>query len=563
MSKNSKVRLTFLSIIVLTILAVMIIYPHLPNNFPGSNFFAKFQPRLGLDLQGGAHLVYEADLSGIDIKDRSSSLNGVRDVIEKRVNTFGVAEPVVQISGTNRIIIELAGVFDIKEAITKIGETPLLEFKESGSSTLSEEEKKKIIENNAQQEKKAEEVLARIKKGEDFASLAKEFSDDPGSKDKGGVIDFSKREELAPEYATAIFDQLKDGQVSDKLVKTQFGYHIIKRLAEETIDSPNNSATSTSTASLKKVKSQHILFRTQPLSGHFEWKNTKLSGKQLKKSDVLFDNTTGNVQIGLEFDSEGKKMFSEITARNVGKPVGIFLDGDPITIPTVNEEIRDGRAVISGNFSLADAKKLSQRLNAGALPVPVHLISQQTVGATLGKTSLQKSLFAGLIGLIILALFMIVYYRLPGLLAVIALSIYAVVSLAIFELIPVTLTLSGIAGFILSIGMAVDANVLIFERFKEEIRDGKILSVAIEEGFQRAWSSIRDSNVSSLITCFILYAFGASMVKGFALTLGIGIFVSMFSAVVTTRNFLRIITSSKMEKYTWLFGVKKKNIRQV
>jgi preprotein translocase subunit SecD len=297
----------------------------------------------------------------------------------------------------------------------------------------------------------------------------------------------------------------------------------------------------------------------QPLQGQFEWKNTKLSGKQLKVSNVLFDNTTGNVQIGLEFDSEGKDMFAEITARNIGNPVGIFLDGEAITVPTVNEEIRDGSAVITGNFTLPEAKELSQRLNAGALPVPVNLVSQQTVGATLGKISLEKSLFAGLIGLIILALFMIIYYRLLGLLAVIALAIYASVSLAIFELIPITLTLSGIAGFILSVGMAVDANVLIFERFKEEIRDGKILSIAIEEGFQRAWPSIRDSNVSSLITCFILYAFGASMVRGFALTLGIGIFVSMFSAVVISRNFLRIITSPKMNKYLWLFGAKKNN----
>ncbi len=550
MSKTNKTRFTFLFIIALAILTALTVYPKLPDNFPGSSFFAKFQPHLGLDLQGGAHLVYEADLSGIEAGDRSSSLNGVRDVIERRVNTFGVAEPVIQISGNNRIIIELAGVFDIKEAITRIGETPLLEFKEPGNSELSEEEKIEIVVKNEEKKILAEEVLTRVKNGEDFAVLAAEFSEDPGSKDNEGTIDFVSREMLAPEYAEAIFDKLADGEITDELVETQYGYHIIKKTEERVSEGEEQ---------IREVKSQHILFMIQPLQGQFEWKNTKLSGKQLKVSNVLFDNTTGNVQIGLEFDSEGKDMFAEITARNIGNPVGIFLDGEAITVPTVNEEIRDGSAVITGNFTLPEAKELSQRLNAGALPVPVNLVSQQTVGATLGKISLEKSLFAGLIGLIILALFMIIYYRLLGLLAVIALAIYASVSLAIFELIPITLTLSGIAGFILSVGMAVDANVLIFERFKEEIRDGKILSIAIEEGFQRAWPSIRDSNVSSLITCFILYAFGASMVRGFALTLGIGIFVSMFSAVVISRNFLRIITSPKMNKYLWLFGAKKNN----
>jgi protein-export membrane protein SecD len=548
MSKTNKTRFTFLFIIALAVLTALIIYPQLPDNFPGSSFFNKFKPHLGLDLQGGAHLVYEADLSTINTPDKTSSLNGARDVIEKRVNAFGVSEPVIQVSGNNRIIIELAGVFDIQEAITKIGETPLLEFKEPGSSELSDEEKNQIIQKNAETKLLAEQVLKRAKNGEDFVTLVTEFSEDLGSKDNEGIIDFVQREMLAPEYAAAIFDNLVDGKITDELVETQYGYHIIKKLEEKTTEE-----------GIREVKSQHILFMVQPLQGQFEWKNTELSGKQLKVSNVLFDNTTGNVQIGLEFDAEGKDMFAEITARNIGKPVGIFLDGEPITVPTVNEKIRDGSAVITGNFTLPEAKQLSQRLNAGALPVPVKLISQQTVGATLGKISLEKSLFAGLIGLIILALFMIVYYRLPGLLAVIALAIYSSISLAIFELIPVTLTLSGIAGFILSVGMAVDANVLIFERFKEEIRDGKILSIAIEEGFQRAWPSIRDSNVSSLITCFILYTFGASMVRGFALTLGIGILVSMFSAVVITRNFLRMITNHKMNKYLYLFGVNRKD----
>lgn len=546
MSTANKTRLIFLSIVVLAVLAGLTVYPKLPNNFPGSSFFSKFKPNLGLDLQGGAHLVYQADFSAIEVKDEKSSLQGVRDVIEKRVNAFGVAEPLVQLSGQNRIIIELAGVFDIQEAISRIGETPLLEFKELEEQEPSEEEIIEINKYNEEQKTKAEEILIRLKDGENFAQLAQEFSEDPGSKDSEGIIDFTSREILAEEYAEVLFDKLSPGQLNDEIIETQFGYHIIKKL-EERGEGDN-----------REVKSQHILLMMQPPGAQSEWKNTQLSGQQLKSSNVLYRDTTGEIQVGLEFNDEGNNLFAEITERNIGKPLGIFLDGEPITIPTVNEKITGGNAVITGSFNLIEAKELSQRLNAGALPVPINLISQQTVGATLGKISLEKSLLAGLVGLILLALFMIIYYRLPGIFAVMALAIYAMISLSIFELIPVTLTLSGIAGFILSIGIAVDANVLIFERTKEELREGQALLPAIESGFNRAWPSIRDSNFSSLITCFILYSFGASMVKGFALTLGIGILVSMFSALVITKNFLRLSAKEKIEKHLWLFGINKK-----
>ncbi len=546
MSKTNKIRLTFLCIIILAILAGLIVYPKLPDNFPGGSFWNKFKPNLGLDLQGGAHLVYQADFSAIEVADEKSSLQGVRDVIERRINAFGVAEPLVQLSGQNRIIIELAGVFDIQEAISRIGATPLLEFKELSEKEPSEEEIIEINKYNEEQKTKAEEILQKLKTGEDFAQLAQEFSEDPGSKDSAGIIDFTSQEMLAEEYAEVLFNKLSPGQLNDEIVETQFGYHIIKKL-EERINE----------GGIREVKSQHILLMIQPLDIQSEWKNTQLSGQQLKSSNVLYRDTTGEIQVGLEFNDEGNDLFAEITERNIGKPLGIFLDGEPITIPTVNEKITGGNAVITGSFNSIEAKELSQRLNAGALPVPINLISQQTVGASLGKISLEKSLFAGLIGLILLALFMIIYYRLLGIFAVLALGIYALISLSIFELIPVTLTLSGIAGFILSIGMAVDANVLIFERTKEELRARQVLLPAIEEGFNRAWPSIRDSNFSSLITCFILYSFGASMVKGFALTLGIGILVSMFSALVITKNFLRLSAKEKIEKHPWLFGIKK------
>ena len=546
MSKTTQTRLTFLSIIFIAIITSLIIYPKVPNWIPQNDFFNKFKPHLGLDLQGGAHLVYEADFSEVKVDDKKASLEGVRDVIERRVNSFGVSEPLVQVSGDSRIIIELAGVFDIKEAISRIGDTPLLEFKEQGQVNFTDNEINEINNKNKEQELLANEILKRTLNNEDFIELAREYSEDPGSKDKGGIIDFVKKDMLDQSYAEVIFDKLANNEVHQEIVESDFCYHIIKKL-EEKVEGEN-----------REVKSQHILFMKSANLNQQEWKNTDLSGKQLKVANVLFDQTTGGVEVGLEFDGEGKDLFGEITERNVGKPVGIFLDGFVISAPKVNEKISQGRAVITGNFNLNEAKELVQRLNAGALPVPIKLISQQTVGATLGKESLDKSLYAGIIGLIILALFMIIYYRLPGLLAVLALAVYATTILAIFEAWPVTLTLSGIAGFILSIGMAVDANVLIFERTKEELKDGQTLSPAIETGFKRAWSSIRDSNFSSLITCIILIYFGSSMIKGFAVTLGIGILISMFSAVVITRNFLRMTAKTKLKNMLWLFGVNKK-----
>jgi preprotein translocase subunit SecD len=324
------------------------------------------------------------------------------------------------------------------------------------------------------------------------------------------------------------------------------------------------------------------------VDGNPGWETTGLSGKQLKKASVDFEqgkSLSSQVVVRLEFNDEGKQLFSDITSANVGKPVAIFLDGQVLSAPTVQNAIKDGVAIITGNFTVQDAKALATRLNSGALPVPIKLISQQNVGATLGKESVQKSVVAGLIGLLMIANFMMVYYRFPGFLAVIALLLYAVVSFSVFKigisftalalvgvffflgltvnswfgilafvsylvlillkgLSPVTLTLAGIAGFILSIGMAVDANILIFERLKEEIRAGKEIHKAVEDGFARAWLSIRDSNVSSLITTVILYFFGTPAIKGFALTLGIGILISMFTAITVTRGMLYFITDN-------------------
>jgi len=617
--------------------------------------------RLGLDLQGGAHLVYQADVSGIEGDDRGISVEGVRDVIERRVNGMGVGEPVVQtnmVGEDYRIIVELPGVTDISQAIRMIGETPILEFKEENDippRELTEEERQQLDEYNTDAEKRANEVLQKINSGEDFVTVVKEYSEDersknndgymsflpkvspypelyewagsvsegtvsnlvdsvegynilkrgaeqageqevtashilicylgarnceapvynkeeaevkaqeiyeqaqasnfaqlatehsadPGSKDKGGDLGSFPRGMMIPEFEEAVF-AAEVGQIVGP-VESEFGYHVIYKRAED---------------STKEYELWRILVRTKRetdiLPPQNQWKLTGLSGKQLERSEVVTNPQTGAVQVSLSFDSEGKKLFKDITTRNVGKPVAIFLDGQPISVPTVNEPIADGRAVISGSFTIQEAQLLSQRLNAGALPVPVELIAQQSVGATLGAKSLQTSLYAGIVGIIIVMIFMLLYYRLPGLLAVIALSLYVAVVLALFKLIGVTLTLAGIAGFILSIGMAVDANVLIFERLKEELKDGKSLKAAVEEGFIRAWTSIRDGNISTLITCVLLIWFGSSFVQGFAVTLAIGILISMFSAISVTRIMLRFVVPWFKPEANWLFlGTKK------
>lgn len=265
-----------------------------------------------------------------------------------------------------------------------------------------------------------------------------------------------------------------------------------------------------------------------------------LTGRDLQKSSVSFDPNTGKPQVQLVFSSDGARKFSGITQRNVGKIVAIVLDNMVIEAPRVNQQIVDGNAVITGAFTTDQAKRLSIQLNAGALPIPLSVLEQRTIGATLGASSLQKSLFAGILGFIVIVVFMTVLYGRLGVIASVALFLYTLFVLALFKLIPVTLTLAGIAGFVLSIGMAVDANILIFERMREELRAGRSQQMAIELGFSRAWSSIRDSNVSSIITSLILIYFGTGIVRGFAITLLIGVLVSMFSAIVVTRTFLRI-----------------------
>ncbi|TSC87117.1 MAG: preprotein translocase subunit SecD [Parcubacteria group bacterium Gr01-1014_8] len=386
--------------------------------------------RLGLDLSGGTQLVYKADLSEINPTNTNDSMASLRDTIERRVNLFGVAEPIVQtekggaLAGETeeRLIVELPGVTDTEAAIAMIGQTPSLEFR------------------------------------------------------------LLKKDMQSPPEGTPL----------------------------------------------------------EPIKDLFE--PASVTGKHVEHAELQFGNGGGGLSnepvVVLNFNDEGKQLFADLTRTNVGRPFGIFLDNVLISIPVIREAIPDGTAVISGNFTPESARELVRNLNFGALPVPIELLTTETVGGTLGGKAVESGLMAGLGGVIAVIVFMLLWYRLPGLLASLALTLYVLLSLAVFKLIPVTLTAAGIAAFILSIGMAVDANVLIFERMKEEMKKGKNAHDSIKDGFARAWLSIRDSNISSIITAIILFWFGTSLVKGFALVFGLGVIISMLTAISVSRTFL-------------------------
>ena len=563
LSQRGKIWTLFSLIIALGFISGSIFMSNLPSWWPASNWFNQFRTHLGLDLQGGAHLLYEADTSQVSDIDAKSAISGVRDVIEKRVNALGVSEPLVQTSEQGdklRVIVELAGVFDVNEAITQIGETPLLEFRTETippePEPISEEEKQAREEYNQNQLTRAEATLQRIvdAEGQNFAEVAMEVSEDPGTAENGGDLGFIPRGLLVPEFEDVLFDQLQDGgEMPGVPIETDFGYHIIQRIDSKFEENPETGEET------EFVHGRHILFTTKSLEGDIPdydpWIKTDLGGKQLQRAEVQFDNRSGSPIIGLDFDGEGSDLFEQITEANIGKRVGIFLDGSLLSAPVVQQKISGGSAVINGNFTIQEARKLVERLNAGALPIPINLVSQQTVGPTLGAISVQKSITAGIWGFILVAALVLVIYRFAGLLSVISLLFYASLVFAMFKLFPITLTLAGIAGFLLSVGMAVDANVLIFERLREELSKQDNFGKAISEAFSRAWNSIRDSNVSTLLTCLILAWFGTSIIKGFAITLGLGVLISMFSGIIITRVLVEIFARiSWLRNKKWLWG---------
>jgi len=563
MTLNQKLNIKFTLVIILALVVGLISYPRAVAKIPPVyNAFNKLKINLGLDLQGGIHLEYKADTSKIDSAKIDSAMQGVQDAAERRVNAFGVAEPVIYTtkSGNDRrLIIELAGVKDINEAKKMIGNMPFLEFKEEGPADTSKDIPQDMLDKlNAQAKQKAEDLLKKALAGGDFAQLAKDNSEDPSNKDEGGDLDFVTKGLFVPEFDKVLFeDDLKDGEVYKELVETQFGWHIIKKIEQK------------GGGDALEVHAAHILLakKSNP-EPQPTFVPTGLTGKNLKNASVGFDNQgLSNPKIDLEFDSEGADLFAEITKKNIGKSLPVFLDGNMLTSPTIQSEITGGKAEITGTFTNEEANNLVKRLNEGALPVPIREVDSQSVEASLGQASLEKSIKAGIIGLAVVIIFMLAYYRFLGLIAVVALLIYMGLMISIFRLSgltpwQITLTLPGIAGFILSIGMAVDANILIFERTKEEIRRGRNILGALDEGFKRAWTSIRDGNFSSIITAFILIELGTGFVKGFAVTLIVGVLLSMFTAVTISRTLLKFILDEWISNKLWLVGVKKQDVKK-
>lgn len=425
--------------------------------------------KLGLDLAGGSHLVYTADTTDVAPADVPELMQVLKEVIERRINIFGVSEPIIQVESssfvsenqTERLVVELPGVTNVAEAVAEIGRTPLLEFKLLDADLAAQQETLNSLDS----------LMAT----------------------SGGQIGTVK----------------VNGEVLD-----------------ENID---------------------------------PFIDTGLTGRYLKTASLQFaGGSSGQLAneplVSVQFSPEGADLFADITRANVGQQLGIFLDGELLSAPVINEAILGGTAIISGGFSPDEARELAQNLSFGALPLPISLESTQTIGPSLGAEILGKGITAGVYGLGVVLLFMILWYRLPGLVAGIAMLSYVAIMMALFQLIPVTLTAAGLAGFVLSLGMAVDANVLVFERMKEEFKAGKSSREAAQIGFSRAWSAIRDGNVTSILSAIILFWFGTSLVKGFALVFGIGVIVSMLSALVVTRTILMALPDKKKAD-SKLFGI--------
>jgi preprotein translocase subunit SecD len=459
---------------VIVIFAAVAIYIAWPGNNGvqitpfGQRIDIQFPVREGLDLQGGMQVLLEPDVTaGTSIT--AESMQVARQIIERRVNALGVAEPLIQQGENNRIIVELPGIKDPDQAIQTFGQTGLLEFIDAGSTFLPD-------------------------------GLA---------------------------VTTSLGGPSTDASQPTKAAGT----------------TPAATAAATATVAGSAAANPTVTAQPTPVTIY----KTIIQGKNVRSSDVGFDESN-RPEIRFKLDDEGTKLFADYTSANVGKYLAITMDKRVLSSPTVQSPITGGDGRITGRFTLDEARSMVIQLKYGSLPVPLKIAQIRTVGPTLGQDSVQKSIVAGIIGLGLVATFMLVYYRIPGLLADLALIIYSAVVFALFKTIPVTLTVAGIAGFILSIGMAVDANILIFERMKEELRAGRSLRSAIDAGFGRAWTSIRDSNISTIITCVILFwfgmSFGASIIQGFALTLFVGVVISMFTAITVSRTLLHVVIDS-------------------
>ena len=549
---------------------------------------------LGLDLQGGSHLIYQAlnPETGSSEGITSDQMESLSKTIERRINSSGLGEPIIQIFGEDRLLIQLPGIKDPGRAKSLIGETARLEFKHRTTDVVPKPvtyvtskdvisvtadgfSSDKILQSDSESQPTdtAPEGTAEF-----YESIVIEFTDEGSAKFTelwmSLLESVTKSMESQQESGTPLTPSRLSVNITgaESLRFDVIGLQIV-RLEEENSNKfvfalPSSDNQGTSTISIEEARSK--LGKTPTvdfqLSEGYIDEDIGLSGDDLESAYPSQHQSSGVPIVNIEFNERGSKEFGRLTtdiyakqqSTGVRDQIAIILDGKELIAPVVNSPITQGTAIIQGpDFTIERVKDLALLLESGRLPVPIQLIQERDVDAMLGADSLRKSVVAGITGLCLVLLFMILYYRLPGLMASFSLLIYAVIVLAIFKLIPVTLTLSGVAAAILSIGMAVDANILIFERMKDELRSGRTMLSSVNIGFNRAWPAIRDGNVSTLITCAILYWFsdqlGATIVQGFAITLAIGVMISMFTAITITRTFMRVVAISPASKKMRLF----------
>jgi preprotein translocase subunit SecD len=501
------------NLILILLLVIVVVWIDLPNN-PGihiGSFNRDITTHLGLDLQGGLQVLLQAPPN-----TTPQQLQDARQIVENRSNALGVSEQTFQVAGGDRIVAEFPGLTNTEQVISVLKETGLLEFVAMDTNPVAVGT---VITTDS--------GTTPTSSGTTTTGTPAATSGTPGTAPTAAITATG-----APAAA-----QTTSPSTTETPAGTPAG-----TAAAGAVQTPQTTGTPSSTST------------AAPQVYH-----TVMTGADLKSVSVSTD-TLGNYVILFTLSDSGKKIFSDWTSAHINQYLGIVLDKKVISTPVIQSAITDGSGQIQGSFTYDSANSLAIQLRYGSLPVPLSVVQSQSVGPTLGQDSVRKSLLAGIIGLSVVVLFMGLYYRLPGVIADLALMVYALTTYALFKLIPVTLTLPGIAGFVLSIGMAVDANVLIFERLKEELRAGRTLRQAIDLGWQRAWPSIRDSNSSTIITCIILFwfgsAFGATIVKGFALTLAIGVLVSLFTAIIVTRTFLHtVLDNLKFTEHPRWFGL--------
>ena len=510
------------------------------------SWFSKKELKLGLDLQGGMHLVLEVDTKGLSKDAAESSVKGALEIIRNRIDQFGVSEPTIQKIGAKRILVQLPGLRDANRAKNLIGKTALLEFNLLASnedikqtvdaldSYLKNNYEKYAFLKEVEEEKATAVEEALLEKPEEPADTTSETTDTTGV-----IEDESKYNNLFSSLIAVYGSELVVKPENLPLFKKLISLPEIKKVIPGGIK-----------ILLGKINPEDI---NGPRPVYFLYDKVELTGVSLKSADVrigqgMDPKTANKPYVSLQFDNEGARIFSNVTGQHIKERLAIVLDNIVHSAPVIQDKIRGGNAMITGINDMKEAKDLAIVLRAGNLPAPVNIVEERTVGPSLGSDSIKAGFKAALIGMIIVVLFMMIYYKISGVIADFALICNILIIMAALTMLNASLTLPGIAGIILTIGMAVDANVLIFERIREEIRSGKTVRTAIDNGYKKAVITIADANITTLITAIVLYQFGTGPIKGFAVTLSLGILASMFTAIVVTRAIFDNIVTRKARK---------------